>query len=82
MITIVLMYQASSCLVGVSDTVFDGLQLPSGISRRTVEKGNGRSLYPCFRRNQRASSKTVGKVFGVPRSGCPGHWRFPDLLLS
>jgi hypothetical protein len=38
MITIVLMYQASSCLVGVSHTAFDGLQLPSGISRRTVEK--------------------------------------------
>jgi hypothetical protein len=33
MITMVLMYQVSCCLVGVSHTPFDGLQLPSGITK-------------------------------------------------
>jgi hypothetical protein len=33
MITMVLMYQVSSCLAGVSHTPFDGLELPSGITK-------------------------------------------------
>jgi hypothetical protein len=80
MITMVLMYQASSYFVGVSHTTSDGLQLPSGITKNG-RKGHGRSLHPCFRGSQRASSNTVGKVFSVTRSGYRGHRRFPDLLL-
>jgi hypothetical protein len=38
----------SSCLVGVSHTPFDGLELPSGITKNG-RKGHRRSLCPSFR---------------------------------
>jgi hypothetical protein len=48
MITMVLMRQASSCLVGVSHTAFDGLQLPSGITKNG-RKGHRGGLCLSFR---------------------------------
>jgi hypothetical protein len=71
MITMVLMSQVSSCLVGVSHTAFNGLELPSGITKNG-RKEHGRSLYPSFRGDHRASSGTARKVFSVPRSGYRG----------
>jgi hypothetical protein len=73
--------EVSSCLLDFSHTPFDGLELPSGITKN-ARKGHCRSLCRLFGEDRPASSTTVGDVFSVPRSGYLGHWRFPDFFTS
>jgi hypothetical protein len=49
MITMVLMHWVSCCLVRVSHTPFDGLELPSGITKNG-RKGHRRSIVSVFSR--------------------------------
>ena len=73
MITMVLMHQLSSCLVNVSHTPFDGLELPSGITKN-ARRGHLRSV--------RFSGKPPSFVQHRPETLSSFCWIMPWAAMS
>jgi hypothetical protein len=61
MITMVLMYQVSCCLINFSHTLIHGLTLPLGIAKND-RRGHRRSLCPFFGGEQSKQSSELRPV--------------------